>query len=68
MTNQKKKRITCEIPEELHERIQRHIQWGLVAPVMRVLLERAVDAIEKDGHKMAGLIIDGNFTFVERQP
>lgn len=37
------------------------ITWGGRSPALRVLFERLVDAVEKNGAKMIGAIIDGEF-------
>jgi len=56
----KVRRVSFLVPEELLERSQK-IVWGGRSPVMRVLLEKFVDAFEKHGSKIVGAVIDGEF-------
>lgn len=53
-------RISFLVPHDLMIR-SRKITWGGRSPALRVLFEKLVDAVEKNGEKMIGAIIDGEF-------
>lgn len=65
MPQNNRHRVCFDVDDETFERMKK-LQWGFLAPVMRTLLERTIDAVEKNGQKMIGLIIDGRFDFIER--
>lgn len=56
-------RISFLVPHALMIR-SRKITWGGRSPALRVLFERLVDAVEKNGEKMIGAIIDGEFEII----
>lgn len=49
-----RRRITIEVPEELKEKLEAQIPWGLFAPVMRIILYDLVSMLEdsKDLHRI----------------
>lgn len=53
-------RVSFLVPVTLMKRSKK-ITWGGRSPALRVLFERLVDAVEKNGAKMIGAIIDGEF-------
>ncbi|MCI0527907.1 MAG: hypothetical protein L0Y56_10770 [Nitrospira sp.] len=59
------RRISFLVPEELLKRSQKMV-WGGRSPAMRVLLEKLVNSYEKNGSKIIGAIIDGEFEIVYR--
>ena len=58
-------RVSFLVPWELKERSKK-IVWGGRSPALRVLFEKLVDAVEKNGTQMIGAIIDGDFEIVAK--
>jgi len=54
-------RVNFEIPDDLFERCAR-LPWGFRTSLMRIILERIVDSIEKNGEIMIGAILSGEFS------
>jgi hypothetical protein len=53
-------RVNFEISDELAEKLKR-LPWGTRTTLIRILLERIADAIEKHGEIMIGAIMSGEF-------
>jgi len=51
-------RLSVEISEETHIRMQNRIPWGLKSKVMVILLEDLLDLIEKHGDIVLAAIIN----------
>mgnify|MGYP000091231955 CR=1 FL=1 len=60
------KRISLPIDEALYERLSK-MPWGMRSPIVRVLLERVIDAGEKHGAMIYGAILDGHFDIVYKE-
>jgi hypothetical protein len=56
-------RVNFEISDELAEKLKR-LPWGTRTTLIRILLERIADAIEKHGEIMIGAIMSGEFAIV----
>ena len=56
-------RISFDVAPELFKRLQR-LPWGFRTTLIRVLLERVADAIDKHGEIMIGAILSGEFELV----
>lgn len=50
-------RISIEVSKELHAKIQKHIPWGSMRPVMAAILESVVELIESKGVENRNIII-----------
>lgn len=53
-------RVSFLVPRSLMKRSKK-IQWGGRSPALRVLFEKLVEAFEKNGAKMIGAVLDGEF-------
>lgn len=53
-------RVSFLVPASLMHRSKK-ITWGGRSPALRVLFEKLIDAVEKNGNKMVGAVIDGQF-------
>ena len=62
----KKHRLSFSIPQELFEK-SKMIPWGLRASLLRIILERVVDAGEKHGKIIYGAILEGDWEMVPRE-
>jgi len=56
-----KARINAEIPQELSDKLDNLLPWGVKSLLIRALLELAVEAVEEHGSSVLGLIIDKRF-------
>lgn len=56
-------RISIEIDRDLHHRLQSALPWGTRAPVLRTLLRRIVEGIERGGAPVLGGLQSGQFKF-----
>jgi hypothetical protein len=67
MVEEKQVRIGFNIPESLYKKTE-EIPWGMRSMVLRMLLERLIDAGEKHGLAIYGAIMSGDFelTYKER--
>jgi len=54
-------KINAEIPQQLAERMQEILPWGVKSLLIRSLLEMAMDAIEENGAGVLYLIIDKRY-------
>ncbi len=50
-------RISVEISQEDHARMQNLIPWGLISPVIRALLQGVLDLVEQGGPTALALLI-----------
>ena len=50
-------RLSIDVSEELRNKIQTHIPWGTMRPLMTILLESVIAFIEKTGVEHRSLII-----------
>lgn len=51
-------RLTVDIGEDLHKRVQDLVPWGLRGQLFTVLLEDVLNLIEKEGDIVTALIIN----------
>ncbi len=63
--NETDTRMTVIVSKELFER-SNHIPHGLRSEILRIILEKLIDAGEKHGTALYGAIIDGEFDLVPR--
>ena len=59
-------RINFEIPAETFDRL-RILPWGFRTMLMRILLEKVADALDKYGEIVVGALLSGEFT-IEYSP
>ena len=64
--NPNKAHIHIEVDRDLHTRALPCIPWGLRSEMFRKVLEMIVEAIEKHGSVMVGLIANGQMRLVMR--
>ncbi|PWT71751.1 MAG: hypothetical protein C5B59_17380 [Bacteroidetes bacterium] len=56
------KRIIFQVPVELAERMKIRIPWGFLPTLIRLFLEKLMDAIDKEGDIVIGAILSGQYT------
>lgn len=57
------KRLTFNIPPELHEKMQ-HMPYGIRAAVIRALLDAVTRSALKHGKMIYGAVLDGDFEII----
>ena len=57
------RRISFHTKVPLYEKSQK-IPWGIRSAVLRILLERVIDAADKKGEMIYGAVLGGDFTLV----
>ena len=62
----KKHRLSFSIEHKLFKRLE-DIPWGVRANLLRIILEKIVDAGEKHGKQMYGAILGGEWEIVTRK-
>ena len=60
------KRIAFEADEDLVERINTCLPWGMKAAVLRVVLELVVEAVEKEGAVFLGAVLSNEVRLTGR--
>ena len=59
-------RISFPVDSDLYKRA-RTVPWGLRSAVLRVLLDKAIKAAEREGNMIYAAICDGDFELVYKQ-
>lgn len=59
-TESKITRISFDVDKDLYDKTE-SIPWGVRASILRILLERVVEAADKQGKMIYGAIMDGKF-------
>ena len=59
-------RLNIDVEPELYERFTNAIPHGMRSTVVRVVMWQLVEAIEKEGLVIAGLILDNKLTLFGR--
>lgn len=62
------KRITLQVEDDLHDRLNQVVQHGFRRHLMENLIVTALDAIERDGPMMLGALIGGQYKLVKLEP
>ncbi len=62
----KKHRLSFSISNELFKKAK-SIPWGLRASLLRILLEKTVDAGEKHGKLIYGAVLEGDYEIIPRK-
>jgi hypothetical protein len=52
-------RIYLDVAPETYEKAYRLIPWGWRNPLMQIVIDQLLEAIEKEGLAVAALIMDG---------
>lgn len=52
-------RVIFDVSEESYDRGYRLIPWGVRGLCLRILWEQLIDAVEREGVVVLGLLIDG---------
>jgi len=55
-------RTNVHIPDELKERLDKHIPWGMKNNIILNLLSKLADVLDKEGRAAYVDIIEDNFT------
>jgi len=60
-------RINVEIPQQLADRMDKIIRWGMKSLLIRSLLEMAMDDIEEHGIAVLDFIIDKRYNPLDKK-
>lgn len=61
-------KITTPIETELYERLHKVVPWGLRRHLVGAVAKLLVEAVERDGPVVIGLILEGEYRLVYRPP
>jgi hypothetical protein len=50
-------RLSVELSPELYERLKNTVQWGLLKPIMNILVEDFLDLIDTHGEIVIALVL-----------
>lgn len=61
-------KITTSIDTDLYDRMHTVVSWGLRRHLMGAVAKLLVEAIERDGPVVIGLVLEGEYKLVYRPP
>ena len=57
MTNEYSPRLVVDLPQNVHDELNRRLPWGVKSPIFRVLCEDLLEMLRKDADATIGALL-----------